>query len=194
MIEAGIGRLLVVSLHQAITDLLPTRLEFYEAWLNPAGLRDGRIGLAPLAAVLSFLRQEGEPYRLVSARAGEYTAEWTVANLSAFKGAVIRAAPPALRARLVMRVVRSIVRSTCRSSRARVRWRKGRAAVSVHGSIFCRVRSPVEQPLCEFYVSAIRRMMGLFGLDAETDIEQCLATGADHCLLVVHVRPAAVAE
>ena len=43
MIEAGIGRLLVASLHQAIADLLPTRLEFYEAWLNPAGLRDGRI-------------------------------------------------------------------------------------------------------------------------------------------------------
>ena len=61
MIEAGIGRLLVASLHQGIADLLPTRLEFYEAWLNPVGLRDGRIGLAPLAAVLSFLRQEGEP-------------------------------------------------------------------------------------------------------------------------------------
>ena len=49
MIEAGIGRLLVASLHQGIADLLPTRLEFYEAWLNPAGLRDGKIGLAPLA-------------------------------------------------------------------------------------------------------------------------------------------------
>ena len=64
MIEAGIGRLLVASLHQAIADLLPTRLEFYEGWLNTAGLRDGRIGLAPLAAVLSFLRQEGSPTAL----------------------------------------------------------------------------------------------------------------------------------
>ena len=41
MNEAGIGRLLVASLHQGIGDLLPTRLEFYEAWLNPSGLRDG---------------------------------------------------------------------------------------------------------------------------------------------------------
>jgi hypothetical protein len=194
MIETDIGRLLVASLHQAIADLLPARLEFYEAWLNPAGLRDGRIGLAPLAAVLSFLRQEGEPYRLVTARAGEYTAEWTVAGLSAFKGAVMRAAPPALRARLVMRVARSIVRSTCRSSRAGVRWRKGRATVSVYASIFCRVRSPAEQPLCEFYAAAIRRLMMIFGLDAEIDIEQCLAIGADHCLMVVRVRPAGVAE
>ena len=93
MIDAGVGRLLVASLHQGIADLLPTRLEFYEAWLNPAGLRDGRIGLAPLAAVLSFLRQEGEPYQLVAARAGEYTAEWLVADLPRFERTIVRAAP-----------------------------------------------------------------------------------------------------
>src|SRR5688572_7940841 len=81
MNDAGVGRLLVASLHQGIADLLPTRLEFYEAWLNPTGLREGKIGLAPLAAVLSFLRQEGEPYRLIAARAGEYSAEWLVASL-----------------------------------------------------------------------------------------------------------------
>jgi len=97
MSEAGIGRLLVASLHQGIADLLPTRLEFYEAWLNPAGLRHGRIGLAPLAAVLSFLRQEGETYHLIAGRAGEYTAEWTVADLPAAQRALIRAAPQRLR-------------------------------------------------------------------------------------------------
>jgi hypothetical protein len=53
MTETGIGRLLVASLHQGVTDVLPTRVEFYEAWLNPANLRAGRIGLAPLAAVLA---------------------------------------------------------------------------------------------------------------------------------------------
>lgn len=194
MIEAGIGRLLVASLHQAIADLLPTRLEFYEGWLNPAGLRDGRIGLAPLAAVLSFLRQEGEPYNLVAARAGEYTAEWAVADMPAFKRAVIRAVPPAFRARLVMRVARSIVRRTCRTSRASVRWRKGSGAVTVHGSIFCGVRGHVEQPLCEFYASVIRRVMSLFGLDADVGIAQCVATGADHCLMEARVGPAGVAE
>jgi len=194
MIEAGIGRLLVASLHQAIADLLPTRLEFYEGWLNPAGLRDGRIGLAPLAAVLSFLRQEGEPYRLVAARAGDYTAEWAVADMPAFKRAVIRAVPPVLRVRLVMRVACSIVHRTCRTSRASIRWRKGIGAVTVHGSIFCGVRGHVEQPLCEFYASVIRRVMSLFGLDAEVGIVQCVAIGADHCLMEARVGPAGVAE
>ena len=51
MKDAGIGRLLVASLHQGIADRLPDRLEFYENWLHPQGLRDGTIGLAPLHAV-----------------------------------------------------------------------------------------------------------------------------------------------
>ena len=54
--------MLVASLHQAIADILPTRLAFYENWLNADGLREGTIGLAPLYAVLSFLRQEGDAY------------------------------------------------------------------------------------------------------------------------------------
>jgi hypothetical protein len=193
MIEAGIGRLLVASLHQGIADLLPTRLEFYEAWLNPAGLRHGTIGLAPLAAVLSFLRLEGEPYRLIAARAGEYTAEWTVADMPAFRRAIIRAAPPGLRVHLVMRVARTMVRSTYRGSRAIVRWKKGRGAVDIRGSIFCEVRDKVEAPLCEFYASAIRRLMYLFNLDVEVGTEQCRATGAGQCLMTVLVRPAGVA-
>jgi V4R domain-containing protein len=192
MIETGIGRLLVASMHQAIADLLPTRLEFYEAWLNPAGLRDGRIGLAPLAAVLSFLRQEGEPYRFVAARAGEYTAEWWVADLHAFKRNVIKAAPPGLRVHLVMRLARSMIRSTYRGSRAVVRWRKGKGAVNIRGSIFCEVRERVEQPLCEFYASAIRRLLLLFSLDADVGTEQCRATGDGQCLMVVLVRPSGV--
>lgn len=189
MNEAGIGRLLVASLHQGIADLLPTRLEFYEAWLNPSGLRDGRIGLAPLAAVLSFLRQEGDVYTLIAGRAGEYTAEWTVADLPAFQRAVLRAAPPRLRLHLVMRLARMMIRNTYRGSRAIVRWRQGRGAVDIRGSIFCEVRDRVEQPLCEFYASAIRRLMHLFSLDVEVGTEQCRATGGGQCLMTILVRP-----
>jgi len=193
MTDAGIGRLLVASLHQGIADLLPTRLEFYEAWLNPAGLRDGRIGLAPLAAVLSFLRLEGEPYRLIAGRAGEYTAEWTVADLPGFQRALIRAAPTGVRVHLVMRLARKMIRTTYKGSRAIVRWRKGMGAIDIRGSIFCEVRDRTEQPLCEFYASAIRRLMYLFDLDVEVGTEQCRATGAGQCLMSVLVRPARIA-
>ena len=131
MNDAGVGRLLVASLHQGIADLLPTRLEFYEEWLNPAGLREGRIGLAPLAAVLSFLRQEGEAYRLVAGRAGEYSAEWIFAELPSFERRLVSGMPDAIRLRLVTRIARRLVRQTYGGSRAVVRWRKGRGSVDV---------------------------------------------------------------
>jgi len=188
MTEAGVGRLLVASLHQGIADLLPSRLEFYEAWLNPSGLRDGRIGLAPLAAVLSFLRQEGEPYHLIAARAGEYTAEWTVAEMPPLQRTIVRAAPLPLRLRLVARIARHMVRSTYGGSRAVVRWRKGRGAFDIRGSIFCELRDRVQEPMCEYYASAIRKLMFLFNLHVDVDTEQCRATGAGQCLMSVLVR------
>jgi bacteriochlorophyll 4-vinyl reductase len=188
MTEIGIGRLLVASLHQGIADLLPSRLEFYESWLNPTGLRDGRIGLAPLAAVLSFLRQEGEAYRLIAARAGEYTAEWMVADLPALERTLIRRAPRALRIWLVMRLARKMIRHTYKGSRAVVRWREGQGAVDIRGSLFCEVRDRVGRPLCEFYASALERLMHLFNLNADVAIHQCRATGGAQCIMRINVR------
>src|SRR3989442_8522483 len=125
MREAGIGRVLVASLHQAIADLLPTRLGFYENWLNAEGLREGTIGLAPLFAVLSFLRQEGEAYRIITMRAGEYAAEWTVQSMSAVHRGTIKAAPVWLRTRMLLRLARRLVHHTYKGSRAISRLRRG---------------------------------------------------------------------
>ena len=191
MSETGVGRLLVASLHQAIVDLRPTRLEFYESWLNPSGLRDGRIGIAPLAAVLSFLRQEGDSYRLIVARAGEYTADWTVAELPALQRTLIRAAPAPVRLRLALMVARRMVRRTFATSRASVRLRRGRGAIDIRGSIFCEVRDRTEQPLCEFYAAAIRRLMHLVNLEVEVSTDHCRATGGGaQCVMSVLVRAA----
>jgi len=189
MTDAAVGRLLVASLHQSIADLLPTRLEFYESWLHPGGLREGRIGLAPLAAVLSFLRLEGEPYHLITARAGEYTAEWTVAELPGWRMRMIRAAPPALRKRLVISVARWMVRSTYGDTNVNVHWKQWRASIDLKTSLFCEVREPVNHPLCEFYAAALRRLMALFELDADVITERCRATGAGECAMSLVVRP-----
>jgi predicted hydrocarbon binding protein len=87
-----------------------------------------------------------------------------------------------------MRLARTMVRRTYRGSRAVVRWRKGQGAVDLRGSIFCEVRDRVEAPLCEFYASALRRLLLLFSLDAEVGLERCRATGAGQCLMVILVR------
>lgn len=183
MREAGIGRVLVASLHQGIADILPTRLAFYENWLNAEGLREGTIGLAPLYAVLSFLRQEGDAYQLITARAGEYAAEWTVQSMPAVSRAMIKAAPAWLRGRLILRLAGQLVRSSFNGNRAISRMRKGTANIEVRASIFCTVREPTPQPLCGFYAAALTRLMTLFSMPAQAEVVACRGTGEPTCKL-----------
>jgi bacteriochlorophyll 4-vinyl reductase len=188
MNEAGVGRVLVASLHQGISDLIPTRLEFYENWLHPAGLRDGRIGLPPLNAVLSFLRQEGERYAPITARAGEYAAEWTVASLPSMARALVGILPLPLRVRAVLHIARRLVRRTYRGSRGFVRVRKGQGTLDLRRSIFCGVREPFPHPLCGYYAAAVTRLLALFDVDGEAQVTTCRGAGDPGCVLSVSVR------
>ena len=185
MREAGIGRVLVASLHQGIADILPARLGFYENWLSIEGLRGGTIGIARFYAVLSFLRQEGEAYQVITARAGEYAAQWTVQSMRPAMRACVRLAPEWLRGRLVLRLARQIVRSSYQGSRAISRMDRRMGSVDVHDSIFCNVREPVPQPLCGFYAAAVTRLLLLFNLRAQTEVVACRGTGEPTCLLKV---------
>jgi hypothetical protein len=195
MSEPRIGRVLVASLHQGIADILPMRLEFYENWLNVSGLRDGTIGLAPLSAVLSFLRTEGEAYNLITARAGEYAADWTVNDMSGVERRVIRALPTALRARLALRAARGLVRATYPGSRAIVRLKRGAASIDLRGSLFCEVREASMLPLCGFYAAAIARVLQHFALRADARVSECRAAGSrKRCLLQVEVQTTVTGE
>ena len=187
MREAAVGRVLVASLHQGIADVLPSRLVFYENWLNAEGLREGTIRLAPLYAVLSFLRLEGDAYREITARAGEYAADWTVQSMPAASRALINATPPWLRRRLILRLAGQLVRSSFGGNRTIARLRKGTASVEVRASVFCTVREPVLQPLCGFYAAAVTRLMTLFRVTARTEVIECRATGKLTCLMKVEM-------
>ena len=181
--------MLVASLHQGISDLMPSRLEFYENWLNPIGMRDGRIGLAPLAAVLSFLRQEGEPYTLVTSRAGQYAAQWTFDNLSPIERTLIRALPVMMRARMALRLARKVVRHSYEGSRAVVKLRNGQGTFTLRSSIFCTVREPFDWPLCVFYSAALSHMFALMGVSGEVRVDSCLGVGDAGCVIAVNVPP-----
>jgi len=177
MSEPRIGRVLVASLHQAIADVLPNRLEFYENWLNSSGLREGTIGLAPLSAVLSFLRAEGDAYNLITNRAGQYAADWTVSSMSGLARRVIGRLPTPLRARAALRAASSLVRATYPGSRAIVRLKSGTASIELRGSLFCEVREATMLPLCGFYASAIARVLQHFRLRADARVNECRAAG-----------------
>lgn len=185
MSDGAVGRLLAASLHQGIADLLPTRLEFYEGWLHPISLREGRVGAAPMLAVLSFLRQEGEPYRLVTARSGEYAADWIVSELGGVELALLQRAPRPVQVRLITRVARRLVRRTYLTTTTRARWRRGQGRIDIRGSVFCDVRDRSHGPLCEFYVAAIRRLFSRFNVSMQVVVEECRASGGDRCRLVL---------
>jgi hypothetical protein len=194
MREAPIGRVLVASLHQSIADILPTRLGFYENWLNPRGLREGTIGLAPLYAVLSFLRQEGEVYGLIVRRAGEYAADWTIESMSPFKRSVVRSAPVWLRGRLLLRLGGQLVQDSYRGSRVASRLRRGTARVHLRASVFCTVREPVGYPLCGFYAAAFEKLMSAFGLRSRAEVLHCRGTGEPSCVLRIVLAAAVSGE
>lgn len=180
--------MLVASLHQAIADVLPNRLEFYENWLSVSGLREGTIGLAPLFAVLSFLRTEGAAYEQITARAGEYAADWTVSDLAPLERRLIKALPASLRTRAALRTARALVRETYPGSRAIVRLKRGTASIDLRGSLFCEVRETSILPLCGFYASAIARVLQQFALRADARVNECRAAGGRKgCLLSVVV-------
>jgi bacteriochlorophyll 4-vinyl reductase len=185
MRDYPIGRVLVASLHQGIADILPTRLGFYENWLNAEGLREGTIGVAPFYAVLSFLRQEGEAYNTITTRAGTYAAEWTVESMPQLQRAFVKAAPAWLRKRLLLRLASGLVRMSFQRSRASARVRRGTARIDVRESIFCSVREPVDHPLCGFYAAAFTRLLALFDLDHRAEVVACRGTGQPSCVLTI---------
>jgi hypothetical protein len=195
MSEPRIGRFLIASLHQAIAELLPDRLEFYENWLSVSGLREGTIGLGPFHAVLSFLRGEGEVYTEVVSRAGEYAAQWTVNGLPGLELRVLRTLPLRLRTRAALRTARGLVRATYPGSRAIVKLHKETASIDLRGSLFCEVRAMSVHPLCGFYAAAIAQVLQLFAVPAEATVDACRAAGSRQgCLMSVVVREAPASE
>jgi hypothetical protein len=189
MRDAGIGRLLVASLHQGIADRLPDRLEFYENWLNPRGLRDGTIGLAPLHAVLSFLRTEGEAYQQVTTTAGDYAGGWAMSELSGIRRWAVTSLPGPFRRRIAFGIARDVIAGAYTGSRIKVKVRQRAGTYEIKSSIFCGVREPVPNPLCHFYASAVVRVLAEAGMAATSEIVSCQATGGQACHVRIDMTP-----
>lgn len=193
MTDAHVGRLLVAALHQAITDELPTRIDFYEHWLRGERLRDGGVGLAPMTAVLGFLRAEGAPYHAVMTRAGRYAAEWTRDAMPAVRRRMVQALPRWWRSRAVLRIAAQAIRDGYAPCRAVVRVRRGEARVEISHSLFCRVREAQPTPQCDFHAALITSLLESFNLRATSQIETCTGAGHVTCALAIDLAASAPA-
>ena len=188
MTEDHIGRLVAASLHQAISEELPDRLEFYENWLHSEGLREGSIGRAPMVAVLGFLRTEGEAYHRVVERAGALAAEWALMSVAPYRRRVAAWIPRRYRLGPALRVARLIADVVDTRSRVRFRTRRGNARLEVASSVFCSVRGVQAAPLCGFYRALAVATLAHFGLSVTADVDQCRAMGSASCVMTIHLR------
>ena len=180
-----IGRMLVASLHQAISEVLPGRLDFYESWLNTGGFRASRVSLAAIRAVCSFLRQEGDDYHTVMQLAGHMTSSWAYQDLSPLRRACLRALPPRLRIRAACQLARRHATGAWEDTRALVRWRRGLGTLSIGVSVFGDVRAPAPAALCRYYQSLGEGFLHELDLRADVRIAHCHALGAETCTIVV---------
>lgn len=185
MSEPKIGRALASALHQAITELMPTRLEFYESWLTPARIRGGELGRARVTAVISFLRQEGDVYQAVMAHAGQHTADWTLATVGALRRALITRLPRPLRLRAVLRLTNRLIQGLHDDGRLEATVRRGRAVVTLEGSLFCDVRERAGGPLCRFYGAMLEHCLAAFDLHGRAEIARCRGAGDPVCELII---------
>ncbi len=186
-----VGRLLTAGLHEAIGDLSPDRLEFYEEWLRSGAPRGRGIGLAPMTAVLGFLRLE-PTYAEIVARAGQLAADWTIAAMPAPERRLIALLPRTWRARAALRIASRIVRHVCSSSRTSVRVGRGDARLEIRDSVFCAVREPQRLPLCGFYMALAAGTLAAFGVAVRARIDRCHAVDGAHCVISLDLSDAPV--
>ena len=185
MSEPKIGRVLVASLHQAIHDLMPTRREFYEDWLSARRIREGELGRARVAAVISFLREEVEGYSAVVDRAGRYAVDWSVGNLPTVERLMLRRLPRSLRVRGILRAAARLIRNLHELAQLDFTVGHGAGVVRMDGSLFCDVREPPGRPLCGFYGGLLKRYFEFFDVSCEVQISRCRGMGEPSCELLL---------
>jgi len=188
------SRVVVAALHQALGEHIPLRLEFYEHYLRPMRLRDGRVGVAPFLAALSFLRREDGCWDPVMDTAGRYAANWTIDALSTPQRLLLGRLPAGWRARLALRLVARLVNDTRRGTRARRTGRSRAGHLRIEGSPFCEVRDPVQAPLCRFYAAAAEQVCRRLGLEVAVSWASCRAMAGPACELEVVLRSATAAD
>jgi predicted hydrocarbon binding protein len=181
MTEARIGRVVVAALHEALAHQVPLRLDFYESYLRPTGMRAGRIGVASFTAALSFLRREPGAYESVVRQAGALAAQWTYDEARGLGRAMWERLPDRVRERRALRLASRLVEGTLRDTHARIDGARDARHLLITGSPFCDLRQPSQVPMCGFYVAALERFLELLEVQSPVVVAECQAMGHAHC-------------
>lgn len=181
--ELKIGRVVPAALHQAISELLPIRLKFYEEWLTLDRIRGGSVSRAKVGAVLSFLRQESSGYDQVVERAGRYTGVWTFDARSRFCEGLLQQMPRPIRVWIALRRAASLIKGLHGDGRLRWATRRGVVVAEIQRSLFCEVRVKARAPLCRFYAALLECCLESVKLSCNIELIRCRGVGDKLCEL-----------
>ena len=134
---------------QAIAEVLPARLEFYEKWLKAPEPDSPELDAASFTAMLGSLRNEGDASDLVISRAGQHAAARSFEKLSVLKRAYLRMLPRRMRARRAVRLVVAILPTLCPETRVDMIQRGGTVFIGIDGSPFARCARRAIPSSCE---------------------------------------------
>ncbi len=182
--DGTVGRVLLASLHQAIGEVLPARLEFYEQWLQPPDHPDEALGIAPFGTMLSALQHEDDSQHVIE-RAGQYAAIRSFEKLSALRRAGTRILPRRIRARKAVGLIVRILPALYADARIDVTRRGGTIFIGIEGSPFCTPIGRAGRPSCHFYSNAVTTFLQLFKLSPAVRVSRCRESGTPSCLLTV---------
>jgi hypothetical protein len=184
MSEARIDRLLAAALHQAIADLLPMRLEFYESYLRPRGWREDAVNLAPVSAVLSFLRHEdGDTHDAVMVQAAAYASTWWMAGQPWHVRTGGRLLPRWMRLRQVGTLAKRHFEASYRGTKVKVHVRRGRLDLEIRGSIFCSSREQARDAQCRYYLAFVEALVAQDAWPHRGTLVACRALGGECCVV-----------
>ncbi|MBM62583.1 MAG: hypothetical protein CL484_06500 [Acidobacteria bacterium] len=181
--ELKIGRAVAAALHQAISELLPTRIQFYEEWLTLDRIREGTVSRAKVGAVLSFLRQESSGYDQVVERAGRYTGVWTFDTKPRFCEGFLQRMPQPIRVWIALRRGASLIKGLHDGGRLRWATRRGVVVAEIQRSLFCEVRVKARAPLCRFYAALLEYCLESVKLSCSIELIRCRGVGDKVCEL-----------
>jgi bacteriochlorophyll 4-vinyl reductase len=171
----------MASLHKALEDLAPEKVEVFEGWFDPFD-RKARIHIAPVLGAVSYLRRETELYSRIMERAGRYASQWGYLDRSLLERRLLMTLPLALRGGLVGYILRSGLAQVHRDVRLRVLKDPERLVVDVDSSLFCRMGGPADGPVCVYYAALFAGLLDRTGLARPPVIETaCHAQGSRSC-------------
>ncbi len=175
-----VERKFVASLHKALEELAPERLEIFEKWFDPADRRP-QFHIASIIGAVGYLRRSPELYHKVMEKAGHYASQWSCLDLPENKRKILFRLPFG-RDRRVKHLLQKGLRSIHRDGQLETARDGDKLVVTLSNSLFCRTELIGNEPTCEYYSAFFAGLLACIHENCSSMTESaCRGQGDSSC-------------